>query len=484
MTALLRDTQLDDKQAACVNTISTSGEILSSLIADILDYSKIEAGVLEVEDVDFLVDTLIHDVMTLMLPAASLKGLDLRSSIAPNLAKTVRGDFNKLRQILLNLVNNAVKFTESGSIEVHAEPNGNWLSLSVKDSGIGISESGQTRLFNDFVQVDSFASRRSGGTGLGLAICRKLATALDGEIGVDSKVNQGSTFWVKVPLRVSDCEAVIHANHFVEQLATFNILVVEDNEINRAVACGLLEREGHRVSWVGTGNEALACLEHTMFDAILMDLNLPGLSGLESIRLIRAHHNPNIARIPVIVVSALVTKDDIEDSLSAGANAFLGKPYRPDRFKATLHATVRRTVHGDELKRPKIVNQSAEVQLDFQLDQQQLYEHVSDLGLEMTSRIVDLFTETVPDILVNARQEFDNRNTKNLIRAAHRIKSSAATLGLLNIADLAGALESTTAKSCDERAEKLITQLEHSLPETIESLQTAMDTMRRSSLIA
>jgi HPt (histidine-containing phosphotransfer) domain-containing protein len=124
------------------------------------------------------------------------------------------------------------------------------------------------------------------------------------------------------------------------------------------------------------------------------------------------------------------------------------------------------------------------VQLDFQLDQQQLYEHVSDLGLEMTSRIVDLFTETVPDILVNARQEFDNRNTKNLIRAAHRIKSSAATLGLLNIADLAGALESTTAKSCDERAEKLITQLEHSLPETIESLQTAMDTMRRSSLIA
>ena len=122
--------------------------------------------------------------------------------------------------------------------------------------------------------------------------------------------------------------------------------------------------------------------------------------------------------------------------------------------------------------------------MDFQLDQQQLYEHVSDLGLEMTSRIVALFTETVPDILVNARQEFDTRNSKNLIRAAHRIKRSASTLGLRNIADLAGALESTTAKSCDERAEKLIAQLEHSLPEAIESLQTAMDTMRRSSLSA
>ncbi len=484
MTALLRDTPLNDKQTGYVSTISTSGEILSSLIADILDYSKIEAGVLEVENIDFTVDALMGDVLRLMVPAASAKGLSLSADVAQDLSIRIRGDFNKLRQILLNLVGNAVKFTERGEIHVRAEASGQWLSFSVRDSGIGISESGQTNLFSAFVQADSSVSRRFGGTGLGLAICRKLVTALGGEIGLESQVDQGSNFWFKVPLVRSEYAVETQADTLDSISPVLDLLIVEDNEINRLVARGLLERSGHRVTSVASGTEAIALLDQKCFDLILMDLNMPGLSGVETIRLVRAHKDHTVARIPVVVVSALVTKDAMQDSMNAGANAFLGKPYRPDQLDATIRAVLRPGASAASDSTLTVASQCEEIDTGPGIDGSLLAHHAAQLGIETTNHIICLFIDTAPATLEEAKNGLREGNIKQVLRAAHRMKSSASTVGLRQLAVLAGSLEAAAAKGLEDRVETLMGELEHGLPDAIAALQTAWDDVRRQNVIS
>jgi signal transduction histidine kinase/DNA-binding response OmpR family regulator len=484
VTALLRDTPLDDKQASYVNTISTSGEILSSVIADILDYSKIEAGVLEVETIDFSIDALIGDVLRLIVPAASAKNLSLQADVAPELSIKVRGDFNKLRQILLNLVGNAVKFTERGEIHVRVERSGQWLSFSVNDTGIGISESGQTNLFSAFVQANRSVSRRFGGTGLGLAICRKLVTALGGEIGLQSKVDHGSNFWFKVPFIQS--ETPVHAQSAILGSVdpVLDLLIVEDNEINRIVARGLLERSGHQVTSVTSGSEAMALLDHHCFDLILMDLNMPGLSGVETIRLIRGHQDASVAQIPVVVVSALVTKDAVQDSMNAGANAFLGKPFRPDHLDATLRSVLRHDTSAVDDATLAVASRRQETDSGARIDGSILALHAAELGVEMTNHIVGLFIDTAPATLEEAKNGLREGNVKHVVRAAHRMKSSASTLGLRQLAALAGSLEAAATKGLEGRVDTLMAELAHGLPEAIAALRAAWDDVRRQNVIS
>lgn len=472
MTALLRDTTLDKRQAGYVNTISTSGEILASLIADILDYSKIEAGVLEVENIDFSVGNLVGDVMTLMVPAATAKSLALTTEVANDLRGKVKvkADFNKLRQILLNLVSNAVKFTESGQVEIHATRSTTWLMFAVNDSGIGISESGQTNLFDAFVQADRSVSRRFGGTGLGLAICRKLVTALGGEIGFESKVNQGSRFWFRVPLEWSEGTEVAHLAPSEVTHGDLDILVVEDDEINRLVACGLLEKVGHHVCAVISGQHALALLDHQGFDVILMDLNLPDLSGLETIRQIRGHPNPNIAGTPIVVVSALVTKHDIEDSLGVGANAFLGKPYSPERLQAAIQTALRaKAPVASDIVSP-LTSQPNDMAPEQNVDGVLLTHHAAELGLATTQQIIDLFNDTIPATLAQAKQALADGNCKLLLNTVHRMKSSASTVGLRSLADMAAKLEAAVVNEQAAQIDTLMVELEQRLPGAMASL--------------
>lgn len=226
---------------------------------------------------------------------------------------------------------------------------------------------------------------------------------------------------------------------------------------------------------VASGNQALALLEETRFDIVLMDLNLPGLSGLETIRLIRAHLNPAIARIPVMVVSALVTRDDIQHSLNAGANAFLGKPYRPERLVAAVRSALRpSSAAADTSQQPEI---------DFKTEQEHrlLRDHAATLGPVMARHIVGLFVATVPSLLVTARQEFAAGRAANLVRLAHRIKSSAFTLGLQTMAHLAETLEATAEKGVTDPVESLIGQLERSIAPSIKSLQIVLDELDRQN---
>ncbi len=481
-TTLLRDTPLNARQSAYVDLVSTSGEILSSLIADILDYSKIEAGVLEVETIDFDVDVLIRDVLTLTVPAAQAKGLALAAAIDPAVGGKLRGDFGKLRQILLNLVGNAVKFTEQGGVEVRVEAeclpdeSTEWLRFAVVDSGVGISESGQTNLFNAFVQADTSVARRFGGTGLGLAICRKLATALGGEIGMQSKINHGSTFWFRVPLVRSEYECTTPIDALADASRALDVLLVEDNEINRLVATGLLERAGHRVCAAASGRAALAALDRDTFDLVLMDLNMPDIGGLEAIRRVRAHADPGVAGVPIVVLSALVTKDDIQASLAAGADAFLGKPYRPERLEAIVAAVSGRArpdpSRARDAHRPE--PGAAPEQASREVDASVLASHVKELGVVTTSRIVDLFGATAESSLAEAQHALRSDSGEQLVRAMHRMKSSAATLGLVRLAELAAKTEA--AAVAGEPNAQLGMQLDvvaRALPTAIAALDAA-----------
>ena len=486
MTALLRDTTLDSRQTGYVNTISTSGEILASLIADILDYSKIEAGVLEVENIDFSVGNLVGDVMTLMVPAATAKGLALTTEVASDLQGKgkVKADFNKLRQILLNLVSNAVKFTESGQVEIHATRSTTWLMFAVNDSGIGISESGRTNLFDAFVQADRSVSRRFGGTGLGLAICRKLVNALGGEIGFESKVNQGSRFWFRVPLEWSEGTEVAYLAPSEVTHGDLDILVVEDDEINRLVACGLLEKAGHHVCAVISGKHALTMLDHQGYDVILMDLNLPDLSGLETIRQIRGHKNPGIACTPVVVCSALVTKNDIEDSLRVGANAFLGKPYSPERLKAAIETALRPEAPVARDTGDTLTSTHHDTVLVPNLDGALLAHHAAELGLATTQQIIDLFNDTIPATLAQAKQALTDGNGKLLLNKVHRMKSSASTIGLRSLADMAAKLEAAVVNEQAAQIDTLMVELEQRLPDAIASLAVLWEDVQQKQAVS
>ena len=472
ITALLRDTALDEQQSAYVDLIATSGEILSSLVADILDYSKIEAGVLEVETIDFEIESLLRDVMALTAPSARAKGLKVSTEIDSVLKQADRklcGDFGKLRQILLNLLCNAIKFTEHGGVQIKVsvaqEEGGQWLRFAVIDSGIGISESGQSNLFHAFVQADNSVSRRFGGTGLGLAICRKLVDALRGQIGLESRLDQGSTFWFQVPLVWQETNCTKPVDQTKEIIRTLDVLLVEDNEINRLVGTGLLERRGHRVVAVASGQETLAQLDDKAFDLILMDLSLPDMGGLEAIRHIRRHARPAIAATPIIVLSAQVTKSDVQASFDAGADAFLGKPYRPERLEATICSVL----HQAGLA-PGPGDEPAPAQ---EIERQILALHVKELGVETTRRIVELFADTVQTGLAEAKQAIRTGSAECFVRAMHRMKSSALTLGLRQLAEMAARIEARANGGMDERLEACLGEFERALPKARAALARA-----------
>ena len=261
-----------------------------------------------------------------------------------------------------------------------------------------------------------------------------------------------------------------------------DLLVAEDDEINRLVACGLLEKVGHRVSAVTSGHAVLALLADRRFDLILLDLNMPGLGGLETIRRIRSNPDPLISQLPVVVVSALVTQDAIQDCLAAGANAFLGKPYRPDRLEATIRAVLRTETSpvspADQAREGANPNNPAQPALDTSL----LAEHAAQLGVSMTEQIVRLFVDTVPTSLAQAQRNNQAGDLQRVERAAHRIKSSAATLGLSALAEVAAALETAATEGAQTNVARLLLEFEQRLPEEIGHLQTRWSELQRQAV--
>lgn len=353
MTQLMLDTPLSALQRDYLDTIHSSSEALLSLLNDILDFSKLEAGRVDLELMNFSVAETIGSVIDLLSTKAAEKKLRLVTLLPSDLPPLQYGDPSRLRQILLNLIGNAIKFTDKGQITVAVDAappvseGRRKHSFSVTDTGIGISPDVRQRLFQSFTQGDTSISRRYGGSGLGLAICRRLVEVQGGEIGVESEPGQGSRFFFHLsygPAEKTGTREIPPAK-ISGALPRLAILLAEDNGVNRKVAAALLQKWGHLVTAVADGREAVEAVEAAQFDVVLMDVQMPGMDGLEATRRIRALSGP-AGHLPIIALTANAMPVDQQRCLDAGMDDYVSKPIEHTRLFAALERVYVKRMEG------------------------------------------------------------------------------------------------------------------------------------------
>lgn len=363
MTYLALDTNLTPKQRDYLQKISYSADGLLGLLNDILDFSKIEAGQLNIEGYSFNILDLLNNIVSIMTFTAKEKGLNLiLEKTTPDLPTFVNGDELRLRQILVNLIGNSIKFTEKGSVSIkviseNRSDNQLKLHFTVADTGIGIPTDKQKTIFSSFSQADASITREFGGTGLGLTICQQLVKLMGGKIWVESNVGQGAIFHFTIILNKGDDNNILQHNSIVTpQVKELSILLVEDNEINSEIACYVLEKEGHQVVTAQNGLVSLEVLVDHDFDLILMDVQMPIMDGLTASAIIRASesnsdlspfglpqslpeklvHQCNGRHIPIVAMTANAMEGDKEKCLAAGMDNYLTKPFEPSQVRAVI----------------------------------------------------------------------------------------------------------------------------------------------------
>jgi two-component system sensor histidine kinase RpfC len=364
MAEVLASTRLDPEQRECVDTIQASTRTLMGLVEDVLDISAIEAGKLKLHTAEFNVRTLVESVGLILEPLARAKALDYVVRVGDDVPESVRGDAGHVRQVLINLLGNAVKFTDAGSVTLDIEQvlhdeHRTCLRFTVTDTGIGIPAAARQRLFDAFEQADTGLARRHGGTGLGTTIAKGLTEAMGGSIGFESREGIGSRFWVQLPFQsvapataraaaeapVPAAEApraenvIEFANPFLRHRARvrpLSVLVADDHAANRMVLQRLLQKAGHRATCVDGAEEVLDLLAESGFDAVITDLHMPGMSGVDMLRQLRMMEAGGVRRTPVVILSADVTPAAIQACQDAGAWGFLAKPVSTSRLLDTL----------------------------------------------------------------------------------------------------------------------------------------------------
>ncbi|GEM_PF-211158 len=481
---LLHEPLLPDVRSR-VETIHQSGDALLAILNDILDFSKLEARRMTFEAVNFDLAQVLEATTRLLATRAGEKGLALTAGMAPEVPRWLVGDANRLRQILLNLVGNAIKFTERGGVQVAVSPvdggeDGVTLRFDVIDTGIGIPEPVRARLFQSFAQADSSIARRFGGSGLGLAICRQLLEQQGGSIGVDSRPGTGSRFWFM--LRFGRASAVPDRTAPVVPSGprrSLSILVAEDNSVNRMVAVGLLERDGHRVTAVGDGAEAVAAVATGGFEVVLMDMQMPGMDGLEATRAIRGLPGPE-SRIPIIALTATAIQGECERCLAAGMDDFLTKPIVPDVLAAALARHAGNKVRSGapapapaptSVAAPAPVIAGAPPPPANRFDATVIIGLEQQLGADTTREICRLFATQLAerrDRMIELQMRGQLREMAGL---AHAVKGMAANLGFIALQALTQAIERTCQDHDDAAAAMLIDRLDGVIAEALYGLE-------------
>ncbi len=352
MAQLLLENNLNEEQIEQTKIILESAESLLVILNDILDISKLEAGKLELENIDFNVRETLNRVVKLFEQKSKERQNKLVAEIDTQIPALVTGDVGRLRQILLNLVGNALKFTKNGTVTLKAKVEKEfdkvvWIRFEVTDTGMGIAKESIPYLFENFTQADSSISRKFGGTGLGLAICKKIIGLMDGEIGVDSELGKGSTFWLSVNFNKPEIKENIDSHlmmsapskKLLESTKVVRVLLAEDNLVNQIVAQGLLKKLGFEIQTVENGKLAVEavenCPEDKLFDLIFMDIQMPEMDGLDATRLIRALPKPK-SDIPIIALTANVMSSDRDQYLQIGMNDFVSKPIDQTALKEAI----------------------------------------------------------------------------------------------------------------------------------------------------
>ena len=333
----------DPEQRDHLETAQYSAEALLTILNDILDFSRLESNNLRFEQISFDLVKTVDSVINLMASRTSEASLTLRADYPAQLTRMLVGDVGRLRQVLLNLISNALKFTEKGGVVLNIEQLSSnaaqtRLRFTVIDSGIGITAEAQERLFQSFSQADHSISRRFGGTGLGLSICKKIVELQGGRIGVESSPGVGSRFWFEMVFAPADANDSSHEQVVIasrRSTSGLHILLAEDNEINQKVAIALLKKAGHTIEVAQNGLEAVRAVQNGIFDVVLMDMHMPEMDGLAATRAIRNLPAPASA-LPIVALTAAGALSDIQTCMDAGMNYFLVKPFRMERLDGIL----------------------------------------------------------------------------------------------------------------------------------------------------
>ncbi|MDR9438786.1 MAG: ATP-binding protein [Halomonas sp.] len=442
MSDLLQDQPLSDRARHYADTIHDSARLLLELINDILDFSKIEAQRLELEARPFALGELVDGAISLFAPRAEARGLHLACEVEAELPPYLVGDAGRLRQVLLNLLSNAIKFTDQGEVRLRVRDQGDGQVLfEVIDTGHGISPHRQAQLFDPFQQGDPSTARRFGGTGLGLAISKRLVEAQGGRIGLESEVGRGSRFWFVLPLIVADTgeeteDAVVAAPE--QCVADARLLVVEDNPVNQQVARAMLERLGCRVSVADSADTALLQADQEHFDLIFMDVQLPGMDGLEATRRLRARGGWS-AEVPVVAMTAGGPGGDQARCLAAGMNGYLTKPLFQDALMTTLQRHLRQGATTPGVDRSVVtVGEGMAGQLLEAATLSALGESLGEQGL---AALITLYRQQSEAHLAGLEQAVAAGSPRRVAYLAHQLKGESSSLGAVKMAGLVARLE-------------------------------------------
>ena len=429
MLGLLMKTPLDSRQQHFAETARSSGESLLEIIKDILDLSKVEAGKLQLEETEFCLGALMAEVGQLMAPSADEKGLAFTCTLAPGTPVGLRGDPVRLKQVVLNLVNNAVKFTAQGSVKVDVgilENTGEevLLQIQVTDTGIGIPADKVGSLFQPFSQVDASTTRKYGGTGLGLAISRQIATLLGGDVGVRSMEGQGSVFYFTARLRLQLAQPEPssvgpESAGSLSPLSPASILLVEDNEVNQEVTLAQLEEWGLSADVANNGIEALQALTRKAYDLVLMDVQMPKLDGIQATLALRKPESGVLnPRVPVVAMTAHAMEEDRQRCLEAGMDGYLSKPIDPQALRAVVARYL-----------PTRLLEPVDTQV---FDQKALLRRLVG-NRKAAARVLGVFLTSTPSVLEEIRAALAAGNLKETARQLHLFVGSSATVGALSL---------------------------------------------------
>ncbi|TWB41821.1 hybrid sensor histidine kinase/response regulator [Nitrospirillum pindoramense] len=430
LTQLLLETGLSMRQRDYVRTVHESGESLLAILNDVLDLSKVEAGKLEIDQRPFDTAALLDGVLKLMVGRAAEKGLDLQLRTSQAFPARLMGDPLRLRQVLLNLVGNAIKFTDRGWVRISAsadrlDDGRMQFGIIVSDTGMGVPEASQGRLFETFSQASVEVTRRYGGSGLGLAIAKRLVQAMGGEIGFRSRPGNGSHFWFTIPTAEPEDEVAIARNTDAPPLCLppLAVLVVEDVTANQVVLDALLRARGHAVTVVADGAAAVRLVAQGRFDLVLMDMQLPGIDGLEATRRIRALPDGSRARVPVVATTANTDATDGDHCLAAGMDGFVTKPIRPDALVEAMHkAWTARGTHVWPSAEPDAA--------DAVLDARQIETVAQAIGAQDMPEFITITARTLVETADRFVEKVVAGDLPGAGQAVHTLYGVAANVGL------------------------------------------------------
>ena len=514
MVGLLLDTNLSEDQRLYAKTARASGEALLALLNDIVDFSKMEAGKLGSQTQEISLRALLDDFMGMMAQQAGEKGLALGCVVAPEVPTDLQGDSGRLRQILINLTGNAIKFTAQGEVAIRVSvvsetPGEVRLRFAVRDTGIGIPSDKLARLFERFSQVDGSSTRNYGGMGLGLAISKQLTELMGGEIGVESDVGKGSEFWFTVLLakrsigilacaplsgeRQRDADfssdlPIVASERVLaipkpvlplglalgHGLIPARILVVEDNFTNQQVAMGILKKLGFRAEVAVNGAEAVNALETLHYDLVLMDVQMPVMDGLDATRAIRDSQSNTLNRkVPIIALTAHVMQSDREKCLQAGMDDLINKPIERPALIAVLQKWLK---PKGEVDQPVISDHKEEMAISNREEQLAVFNRAAFMNRMMDDKdlarvVLDGFLGELPDQITQLKNHLAAGNARLVEQQAHKIKGASATVGAEALRAITWAMEQAGKAGDLDAARARVTDLD----EQFNALKEAMN---------